>query len=338
MYTCERHLQLARVTLINLGTAVLGIIVMVFWAWKVPSVWALVAGGLSATVARVVLTYVALPGPNNWFRWDESAWQEVSHFGKWVFLTSLVTFLASRFDKLVFAKLIPWTMLGVYSIAMSLAALSVEVVIKLSASVAFPAFSRARERPRELAAVFDRIRLLLLLGGGAVLSMLILCGPSIISVLYDRRYEDAGWILQIASIGAWFQVLEASQGQMLLTLGKPKWRAIAFAAQFLALLLILPRAFLKWGFVGSLAAASVFEAVRYGIESYQVRKSGLKGWGGERLLTGVLLACGVAAIVIQRGPWLPGGRLLRGLMCLGVLAAVWSAVAAWYFRRKRAAV
>ena len=333
----ERNLQLGRVTLINLGTSLLGILVMIAWAWKSPTAWALVAGGLAGTVVRVALTWVALPGPNNRLQWDREAWREVSHFGKWVFLSSLVTFLATRFDKLVFAKLIPFSQLGIYSIAIAMSGLAVEVILKLSSSVGLPALSRARERGTELAGVFERVRLPLLLAGGAGVSLLILCGPAIISLLYDNRYQSAGWILQIAAIGAWFQMLEASHGQLLLALGKPKWRAIAFTAQIVALLIVFPLAYDSWGFIGALAAASLIEGVRYAIEAWQVRKAGLTSWGGERLFSGLILVCGLADVAIQHGPWFSGTPLLRALLCLAVFAVVWSIAAAWYWRKRRAA-
>jgi O-antigen/teichoic acid export membrane protein len=336
-YTRERHLHLARPTMISLGSSLFGVALMIVLAWKFRSVWALVCGGVGGTLVRVLMSHLAIPGPNNRFHWDRTAWREVAHFGKWVFLTSLVTFLAMQMDKLVFAKLIPLGMLGVYVIATNIVRLPTEAVLRVGSSVAFPAFSRARERAGDLAGVFDRMRLLLLLGGGMSLSFLIFNGPWLIALLYDPRYVDAGWILQIAAIGGWFEVLEASHGYMLLTLGQPKWLAAANASKAAAMAVVVPPVFLAFGFLEALAAISVIEGVRYVIESARVRKSGLINWGYERGTSVLMLGCGLSAMLINHGPWRPGGALLRGALSFAVFTAVWSAVAVWYFRKKSGA-
>jgi len=55
-------------------------------------------------------------------------------------------------------------------------------------------------------------------------------------------------------------------------------------------------------------------------------------------MTGLVFGCGLAAVVFQHAPGIPGGRLGRGVFCLATYVAVWSAVAVWYFRKKRGAV
>ena len=337
IFSYERRLSRARLTLINLSSSVVGIAFMIAWAWVYRSVWALVWGGVVSTLLKALLSHVALPGPGNRFHWDRSAWHEVANFGKWVFLNSVVTFLAMQLDKLVFAKLIPLSMLGFYAIANNIIQLPITAVRQVATSVAFPAFSRARNQLADLGGIFDRLRLPLLLGGGAGLSFLIFTGPWLIALMYDPRYEAAGWILQVAAVGGWFAVLELSQGLMLLTLGHPRWIMVASTAKILAMLAAVPPAFLAFGFPGALAAVSIVEAVRFLIESSRVRKAGLKYRRYEGGTTMVVLGCAAAAVFIQHGPLESDPQALRGILSFAAFGAVWIPIALWYWRRLRRA-
>lgn len=322
-FSYDRKLSRARPTIINVASSVIAVIFMIVWAWAYRSVWALVWGNVVGTLVKILMSHWWLLGPNNRFQWDREAWNEVAHFGKWVFLNSVVTFLALQMDKLVFAKLIPLSMLGVYSIATNIVQLPTAAVHAVAQSVAFPAFSRARLQLDDLAAMFDRMRQLLLLGGGACLSFLILNGPWLIELLYDPRYHAAGWILQISTIGGWFAILEVSHGLMLLTLGHPRWLTLASALKVLAMLIAVPLSWKAFGFTGALVAVSIVEAVRYVFECAWVRRSGLKSWAYERMSTGLVLACGVAAVLIQYAPLTTRAPVLRGFLSFGAFTAVW---------------
>ena len=339
IYSQERHLARARLTVITVASSIAGIIFMIAWAWKFRSVWALVWGGIFAVLVRVVLSYVALPGPGNRFQWDRAAWAEVASFGKWIFLNSVVTFLAMQVDKLLFAKLVPLALLGIYGLAINIIQLPTMAVRAVASSVTFPAFSRVRNAKGDLAAVYDRMRLPLLLLGGGALSFLIFNGPWLVAVMYDPRYEAAGWILQVSAFGGWFVILEAAPGLMLLALGDPRWQTVASGAKILAMAAVVPLAFLtfqeEYRFPAALAGISLVEAVRYVIVNQRIRRAGLTGRNYELSMTLLMLAFGGAAVAIQHGPWLAGGPVLRGAVSFAVFTAVWLPIGLWYLRKWR---
>jgi O-antigen/teichoic acid export membrane protein len=334
VFLSERRLARGRLTLINFASSVIGIALMVFLAWKFRSVWALVWGGVSGTGVRVFLSHAVMSGPPNRIEWDRSAWREVVHFGKWIVLNSAVTFLAMQLDKLMFAKMIPLRDLGIYAIATNVLQLPTTAVIALASGVAFPAFSRVKDRVSELAEIFGRMRLLLLMAGGAAISFLILNGPWMMALLYDPRYEKAGWILQVASAGGWFIVLEAAQGIMLLTLGHPRWLMLASATKVLAMVILVPLGFRLYGFPGALAALSLTEAFRYFVESSRVRREGMADRRYEGTTTALVLLCGAAAVLIQYSPWAPAGAL-KGLLSFATFLVVWLPAGLWYAGRVR---
>ncbi|MBI4566717.1 MAG: oligosaccharide flippase family protein [Planctomycetes bacterium] len=329
-FSRERHLALGRPIVLTLASSVLGVLVMIGLALAYRSIWALIVGGLATSAIKAILSHSALPGPGNRLHWDREARRELFHFGKWVFVSSLATFVAMQADKLIFAKMIPIGLLGVYAIGANFARLPTETVLKFAMSVALPAFSRAGKTH----GAFLRLRLGLLVGGGAGLAFLILCGPYVIQLLYDPRYWDAGWILQIIAIGAWFQILEGSNGVALLALGQTKWLAVENVAKIAAMLLFVPPAFVTWGFPGALVALSLVEILRYLIGTVALHRSGLKGWTIDLAMSSAILTSGLAALALHREAFVLGDPGIKIGVALGCFVLIWLPMVLWALRAR----
>ena len=102
---------------------VAGLVAMIAWALVDRSVLALVAGALTTNVVRMVLSHTYLPGIRNRFTWERPAAQTLVRFGRWIFVSTLLTFLAGQADRLVFGRLVPLDRLGVYYIGVVIATL-----------------------------------------------------------------------------------------------------------------------------------------------------------------------------------------------------------------------
>ena len=122
--------------------------------------------------------------------------------------------------------------LGVYNIALNLALVPSSALNQLAYVVIFPLYSRFWQGTSDKVAVYRSVRLPMLIIGGWVTSGIIAGGPTIIEILYDPRYIEAGWMLQILVAGPWFGVaMECSNGAALLALGHSRWMAFASATK-----------------------------------------------------------------------------------------------------------
>lgn len=201
--TVNRHLDLSRLTLLELGSQVVGVVVMVTASWLTRSVWGLVIGGLASSLTTMLLSHFALPGPRNSFHWDRQCFQEIHRFGRWVFVSTVLTFLAGQGDRLLIARFLDVRFLGIYTVALSLSRVTAEVINMVGDRVLFPSYAEIiRERPDRLYSALRQSRLLLILISWAGSLFFIVFGQTLINVLYDGRYADAGWILQILATGA----------------------------------------------------------------------------------------------------------------------------------------
>ena len=85
-----------------------------------------------------IATYFLLPDVKQRFHLSRPFVREILHFGKWITLSSIVSFMAVNFDRLYLAKIVPLALLGVYGIARSISELFSVAIGYLGNTVLFP--------------------------------------------------------------------------------------------------------------------------------------------------------------------------------------------------------
>jgi O-antigen/teichoic acid export membrane protein len=130
--------------LLELATQVVNVAAMIGLALVWRSVWVLVLSSVLATLVRTILSHTILPGPRNRFAWDPCrGCRSLFEFGRWIFVSTALTFLATQSDRLILGKLVSVAELGFYSIAASLAAVPLQIVQRLGGLVFFPVVATA---------------------------------------------------------------------------------------------------------------------------------------------------------------------------------------------------
>ena len=311
--TAERHLKLGRLTLIDVSAQIMATIVMLIWAWMRPSVWALVWGGLSGALMSLILGHTILEGHNSRLGWDKSAARDLMRFGRWVFLSTVLTFCVSYADRLIFGAKIPVALLGVYSIALTVSTVPTQAMRSVTSKVMFPLFSRAHAGAAELADVFRSARRLHMVLSGWALSGFIGGGAVAIRLIYDARYDDAGWMVQLLALAGWFATPEAANTAAILALGKPMWLVVGNAAKLVGMITLIPLGFHFGDFPGALAGYVASELFRYAFSSIALRRLGLTAWRQD---IGYSAAVAVASVAGWAAAW-----GLRALGCPTILQA-----------------
>lgn len=250
----QRRLQAGLLARLELTSQLLGVLLTLTLAWFTRSVWSLLWGALLAASARTLLSHVWLPGAGVRPCWEPVHARQLIGFGKWIFLSSIVGFAAAHGEKLLLASVMPASVFGLYAIAATLLAALTSLIGSLNAKLIFPSLSEAlRRSPAEALQVYKRLQKLA--DGVLLLSAALLFGLGnwVVWVLYDPRYQQAGWMLQWLALGLpglRYQVLE----QLMFAQGKPGWVTLANALRTTFLLIAIPLGH-AWGQVpGALAA------------------------------------------------------------------------------------
>lgn len=248
----RRNVQLAKITQLDIASQLFGLACMFVWIYFDRSIWALVFGAIGGSVAKAILTHVWLDGHQNRFRWSRRAFVEIFEFGKWIFLSSILGFLVSNADRLLLGGFVDARTLGVYSIAFTLASALDLVMSKLINAVAFPAFSEiVRDRPEKLRQVYYKVFSSIAAVCYLMCGFLVVVGQSLVNLLYDHRYSEAGWMLQILICGAVAVPYQVGV-QCFLALGKPHLFTQVLLGRLVALVAALAIGFNLAGLSGAL--------------------------------------------------------------------------------------
>jgi O-antigen/teichoic acid export membrane protein len=229
-----------------------------------PTIWALVLGVLVASASKSIGTHFLVSDISCRFFLSKAYCYQIFSFGKWIFLSSIVYFASTNFDRLYLGTAMPFAVLGIYGIARSLADLIVALVVRLCSFVVFPFIASSTQVPPEQLRQRlkpKRLRILLLASLG--LSVFAAVADLPIKILYDDRYQAAGWMLPIMTIGIWFSILCSINETTLLGLGKPNYGAVGNCFRFAYLLIALPNGFKHYGIAGVVIVVSLADLCRY---------------------------------------------------------------------------
>ncbi len=290
--TLNRQLKIGIITRFELVLQVLSLSVMVGWAVITPDVSALVGSYLVTAAVRMVWSHRLDPQITNRWRWEQSAAVELIKFGRWIFVSTAMTFLASQIDRLMLGKFFPWELLGVYTIAFTWAEIPQQVLNRVSSNVIFPVVSRQLEQPRaQLMAQIRAKRRWILAGFVVGLSGLGVFGDVMMNGLYDARYRDAAWMLPILAIGNWPKLLPTTVDPCLFAIGKPIYIAVGNCLKFIYMLVALPLAYWAYGPPGAVVAIAFNDLPFYLVVNYGLWRERFSVLGQDVLATLALVAC-----------------------------------------------
>jgi O-antigen/teichoic acid export membrane protein len=325
-FTHSRRLNLKRLVGLELGGAIIGTSVTIVWALVSPSMWALVWGGVVTAIARTILSYVWLPGIRSRFQLERQAARSMFSFGAWIFFSTALTFGGNHLDQLIFGKLTTMATLGIYSIAAMLAMTLTRIIAKLSLNVLFPLYSAIRYSDRNLNETYASARRPLLVLAGWVVAGIGAGGPTVIRILYDPRYGEAGWMLQFLVIGVWFGVLESGNTAVALAVGRSDWVAVSSFGKVAGIAVFVSLGYSVFGFPGAVLGVGCATATRYVVSVIAAKLLGFDGRLMDFQFSVRVAIAGVAGWLAVR--WVTNAgvenALLHALVVFVAVTAFWA--------------
>lgn len=224
LYTVRRHLQLGAESIYQLATKVIAAVIMITAAWIYPSVWALAVGTVLGTIICAVITHVFLPGPANRFAWEREAAGQLIRFGRIIFISTSFTFIATGAQRVILGSIMPADVFGIFSIALLLSTAITLGLERVNENVLFPLYSRLawRSDSKAMRKQVVQVRLRLLAVTLPPMWVIVIFGQHIVRWLYDARYHDAGWMLQILALGGVSGVIAMTVQSVMLAHGDAK--------------------------------------------------------------------------------------------------------------------
>lgn len=299
--TAIRHLKVGRVTLLDLISQAIGIASMVILAFLFQSVWALVAGWIVSSAAKLVLMTSFLPGKPNRLRWEPEAARDLIHFGVWLFLSTACGFLVAQGDKAILGKYLTLEHLGLYNIGFFLASFPLLLGQNVTGRILIPLY---RESPPSASVEnFAKIRRMRFSLTGALFVMLAIMafsGEWLVGLLYDARYSDAGAILVLIAVIQIPLVIGMTYDQSALAAGDSRNYFYLTAARALFLVVCMITGAEMMGLIGALIGQCVATVAVYPILVWLARRHGAWDPLHDLIFAGVGLILAVLALAIDQ--------------------------------------
>lgn len=293
----NRTIQLGRVTILTLGSQTISIVVMIFLAWWLQSVLALVIGGVIGAAVLAGLSHIVLSGTRNRLAFERDAVHRLFSFGKYVFLSTLAGFVITQGDKLVLGKFVSLDDLAIYNIGFMLASMPMMLAGMLNDRVVYALY--ARRPPAESdnnRRKLNKARFLLTAGLVGIALLLAVIGDPLMKLLYDARYHGAGAVVTLIALAMLPRLITMSYERMPLASGHSGRFAFMTVTRSLVQLGLLIVGVIKFGVLGAILAPPIAVLLTYPL---QIRINWpYRGWhafhdavfagGGVCIIAGVL--------------------------------------------------
>lgn len=297
-----RELNRLKVSALQFVSQVAGAAVMVAWAVYYQSVWSLAIAGPVSIFVLLIFDYSFFDMRHR-ISLNKSLLKEVYHFGKWIFLATILTYVAAQGDKLYLSFTINPKELGLYSIALSLAAFMVQLVQRFSCQLWLPVFSNNASDFPKLKKQYFKIRLMQDFAVCVFVILGMFLADDVIGLLYDERYEGVFWMLKILLPLAMANSLTETSKVLLMAVNKTKVQMQSMIVRALSLTLLLPLLFNLWQIKGVIVATVVSAFLSYIPQAIALNKLSLLSKRSE-LITLLLMASVFGVLFLQlTGYW-----------------------------------
>lgn len=259
----QKDLEFHKKSINDTAQAVVEIVAAITAAVILQSVWALVIGVLAGRMTQVLVSYWSHPYRPR-FTIKKEAAQDLFSFGRWVYLTRLVTFASTQTDSIILGRLLGPVTLGFYQMAQRSATVPLMEIHRSITAVAFPLYSRVQDDTERLKKGFLR-------GVEAVSSLtfplattLYILAPEFVRMLLGEKWLAAAPVIQVLAIAAALHsVAAAAGGSLFMGAGRP-WlmfqmnglRALAVVAMVFPLTML-------FGLVGAAYAVLIASSLTF---------------------------------------------------------------------------
>ena len=211
-----KHQKIKKLTKLEFSIQLFGLILTVSLATYYQSLWAFIASMILTEIIFLLSSYFYLKKGVTGFVFSSEHIMNITRFGKWLFFASILTFITGQGDRFLLGLYLSKEELGVYHVAATLAALPLMLHGALLSKVFFPSICSKLDQPiNEFNFTFNKLRKQVVMLTFPIAAFFSVFGQIIISFLYNENYQNAGWMLQILSIGAMFKIIGDSMSPIL---------------------------------------------------------------------------------------------------------------------------
>jgi O-antigen/teichoic acid export membrane protein len=231
IYLAVKRFRVEKQILLELVTQVLGLASSIVLAAILRSVYALAIGSVLSTVYMVIGTYI-VDKYRPRLEWDREAGRELFHFGKFIFLNTMITWAAMNADIILIGKILKMKILGLYKLGENFGDMVPQFIEQVVAQSYFPAISEVQEDRERVFRIYRRSVSFVIALAVPASVILAIFSYDIIRLLYDPRYQLAYVSMLCLCFSAVFKTISTITGTTFIAMGKPKFETISMTIGF----------------------------------------------------------------------------------------------------------
>ncbi len=212
--------------------------------------WGLVASILAGVAGETIISYIII-SPLKFTSTSKQAIKKLLNFGRWLWGSSILSYIATQGDNVIVGKFLGATPLGFYQNAYKIATLPSSQITNVASEVTYPALSQiSADHSRFVRAFYKSFWLTASTTITASLLIIILAEPATL-IIFGPDWLPLVPSLRILSIFGAIKAVSTSVGPLLKAAGKPHIITISSVQFTVTLLLLIIPMTQKWGIVGT---------------------------------------------------------------------------------------
>lgn len=250
-----KEMLFGRDFVLRLGQKLSSFIVCIVLALLWQSYWALVAGMVAGSAAKLILSYTMHPYRPHFCI---SVWRRIFSFSVWLMAGQIISLVNQRLEQFLIGAFMSPALVGVYNLAYELSAMATTEVVGPAAQALFPGFSKINNDKQRLREAYERSVQVVVAIGTPLGILLALVAAEFILVVLGPKWIDAELPLRVLSVMFSISILAISSTGLLPAMGRTR---DVFFIDFILLTARLPATGLVifyFGLVGAIWARLAF--------------------------------------------------------------------------------
>ena len=297
-YVLEKEFRFGKAVFLSQGSAILGSSITIILAFAMRNIWAVIIGFISMGVLHCLFSYILCP-----FRprlsFDRDSFKEICRFARGMLGLPVLTYIAYNIDVLVAGKMLSADLVGMYGMALVLAWAPQDLFGRIVNPLLLPAFAEKQDDKETLCRSVLKITKVTALFGIPLTALAIICGKTILSVVYIPEYSLVAVPFGMLCIYALLLVQGTILVSLVFAVGQPEKNRIFVGLRALILAVLIYPGIKFFGLTGAAVVLLLASFIALCLQVTILRKIiGLRFYDyAISWLPGSVLAVPVLAIV-----------------------------------------
>jgi O-antigen/teichoic acid export membrane protein len=238
----QKNLDFHKEFIYSVGGRLADFFVAVSFAIIFRNVWALIAGIIATNLTKVFISYF-IHGYRPRIEFERQKAEDMFDFGKWMFISSVFTFLYSQGDDAFVGWAFAASTLGFYQISYRFSNAPATEVAQVISRVAFPALSKVQEDINQLTEGYLRVLQLSTATSLPIALGIISVAPQFVRTVFGDQWSPMIPLVKILAIYGAVRTFEANNGAVFRAVGKPNMEVkVKICKTVIIVLIIYPAA------------------------------------------------------------------------------------------------